>query len=118
MFRSCFESSASVVPIKLVRAAHCGAPRIATHRTYIGICGKKNDWQFSNPRIDTVSPFLFILAIDWIMKTETKGKRNGIQWKMLTQLDDLAFADDLALMSHSHRQMQDKKQIWPRFQHK
>ena len=54
------------------------------------------------------TPFLFILAIDWIMKTETKGKRNGIQWKILTQLDDLDFADDLALMSHSHRQMQDK----------
>ena len=55
-----------------------------------------------------LTPFLFILAIDWIMETETKGKRNGIQWKMLTQLDDLDFADDLALMSHSHRQMQDK----------
>ena len=55
-----------------------------------------------------LSSFLFILAIDWIMKTETKEKRNGIQWKMLTQLDDLDFADDLALMSHSHRQMQDK----------
>ena len=50
----------------------------------------------------------FILAIDWIMKTETKGKRNGIQWMILTQLGDLHFADDLALMSHSHRQMQYK----------
>ena len=55
-----------------------------------------------------LSPFLFILAIDWIMKTETKGKRNGIQLKILTQFDDLDFPDDLALMSHSHRQMQDK----------
>ena len=27
---------------------------------------------------------------------------------MLTQPDDLDFADDLALMSHSYRQMQDK----------
>ena len=58
MFRSCFESLESVVPIKLVRAArcaaHCGAPRIAAHRTYMGSCRKKNDWQFSNPRIDTV----------------------------------------------------------------
>ena len=42
------------------------------------------------------------------MKTETKEKRNGIQWKISTQLDDLDFADDLALMSHSHRQMQDE----------
>ena len=55
-----------------------------------------------------LSPFLFIIAIDWIMKTETIGKRNEIQWNMLTQLDDLDFADDLALMSHSHRQTQDK----------
>ena len=55
-----------------------------------------------------LSPFLFLLAIYWIMKAETKGKRNGIQWKILTQLDDLDFADDLALMSHSHQQMQDK----------
>ena len=55
-----------------------------------------------------LSAFLFILGIDWTMKTETKGKRNGIEWNMLTQLDDLDFADDLALMSHSHRQMQDK----------
>ena len=50
MFRSCFESLASVVTIKLVRAAHCGAPRIAV-RTW-AVVGK-NDWQFSNPRIDT-----------------------------------------------------------------
>ena len=42
-----------------------------------------------------------------IMKTETKGEINGIQWKILTQLDDLDVADDLALMCHSHWQMQD-----------
>ena len=54
-----------------------------------------------------VTTFSF-LAIDWIMKTYTKGKRNGIQCNILTQLDDSDFADDLALMSHSHRQMQDK----------
>ena len=42
------------------------------------------------------------------MQTETKGKRNGIQWNILTQLDDSDFADDVALMYHSHRQLQDK----------
>ena len=27
-----------------------------------------------------LSPFLFLLAIDWIMKMSTSQKRNGIQW--------------------------------------
>ena len=50
MFRSCLESLASVVPIKLVSSAHCGAPRIAVRRAlrcapYVGptwaVVGKK-----------------------------------------------------------------------------
>ena len=55
-----------------------------------------------------LSPFLFLLVIDWIMKTTTTGRNNGIQWTLWTQLDDLDFADDLALLSHNHSQMQDK----------
>ena len=55
-----------------------------------------------------LSPFLFILALDWVMKESTKGKRNGIQWTLWSQLDDLDFADDLALLSHNHQQMQSK----------
>jgi hypothetical protein len=33
---------------------------------------------------------------------------NGIQWTMFNQLDDLDLADDIALLSHSHQQMQEK----------
>ena len=55
-----------------------------------------------------LSPFLFLLVIDWIMKTTATGRNNGIQWTLWTQLDDLDFADDLALLSHNHNQMQDK----------
>jgi hypothetical protein len=51
---------------------------------------------------------LFLLVIDWIMTTVMTGRSNGIQWTLLTQLCDLDFADDLALLSHNHRQMQDK----------
>ena len=32
----------------------------------------------------------------WIMETATKEKRNGMQWTMLIQLDDLDFAEELA----------------------
>ena len=52
-----------------------------------------------------LSPFLFLLVIDWIMKTTTTGRNNGIQWTLWTQLDDLDFADGLALLSHNHSQM-------------
>ena len=55
-----------------------------------------------------LSSFLFLLVIDWIMKTTTTGRNNGIQWTLWTQLDDLDFADDLALLSPNHSQIQDK----------
>ena len=53
-----------------------------------------------------LSPFLFLLAINWMMKTSTADRRNRIQWTLFDQLED--FADNLALPSHSHQQMQDK----------
>ena len=53
-----------------------------------------------------LSPFLFILAMDWIMKNSTDGERRGIKWTMTmtatTTLEDLDFADDIALLSHRH----------------
>lgn len=58
-----------------------------------------------------LSPFLFLLAINLVMKTSTAQKRNGIQWTPWTQLDDLDFADDLELLSHTQQQMQEKTNI-------
>ena len=52
-------------------------------------------------------PFLFPLAIDWMLKTSTAQKVNWIQWT-LTHLDDLDFADGLALLSHTQRQVKEK----------
>ena len=42
------------------------------------------------------------------VKQTTQGKKYGIQWIILDQLDDLDFADVIALLSHTHSQMQDK----------
>jgi Reverse transcriptase (RNA-dependent DNA polymerase) len=58
-----------------------------------------------------LSPFPFLLAIDWIMKTSTQQSRNGIQWTLVDQVEDLDFADDLALLSHTQQQMQEKTNI-------
>ena len=37
----------------------------------------------------------------------TKAGNNGIQWTSWEQLDDLDYADDLALLSHNQLQIQD-----------
>ena len=42
------------------------------------------------------------------MKITTIGWNNRIQWTLRTQLDDLDFADDPALLSHNYSQTQDK----------
>ena len=55
-----------------------------------------------------LSPFMFLLAMDWLMKATTKENNNGIQWTLWSQLEHLDYADDLALLAHSRAQMQDK----------
>ncbi|CAH2319297.1 Hypothetical predicted protein [Pelobates cultripes] len=40
-----------------------------------------------------LSPFLSLITINWIMKTSTSKHRNGIQWTMWSELDDLDFAE-------------------------
>ncbi|VDP40623.1 unnamed protein product [Schistosoma mattheei] len=42
------------------------------------------------------------------MKTSTSEGNHGIQWTSRMQLDDLDFADDLALLSQTQQQMQEK----------
>ncbi|VDO63010.1 unnamed protein product [Schistosoma curassoni] len=46
--------------------------------------------------------------VGWIKKTSTSQRWYGIQWTAWTQLFDLDFADDLALLSHTHEQLQMK----------
>ncbi|VDO75224.1 unnamed protein product [Schistosoma margrebowiei] len=42
------------------------------------------------------------------MKKSTSVGKYGIQWTARMQLDDLDFADDLALLPHTQQQMQEK----------
>ena len=51
-----------------------------------------------------LSPFLFTLDHEIFYER----KKNDIMWTLRSLLDDLDFADDLALLCQSHAQMQDK----------
>ena len=53
-----------------------------------------------------ISPLLFILATDYIMKSVQKTHTAGLRWNFTTKLNYLAYADDLALLSTTHRSMQ------------
>ena len=55
-----------------------------------------------------LSPFLFRLAVDWIMASKIEGCQRGIQWTLSKHLEDIDFADDVALLSHRLDNMQDK----------
>ncbi|XP_073671663.1 uncharacterized protein [Paramisgurnus dabryanus] len=55
-----------------------------------------------------MSALLFNLVIDWVMRRSTETGHTGIRWTLFSTLEDLDFADDLALISHTHQHMQDK----------
>ena len=55
-----------------------------------------------------MSGFLFLIAVDWVMRRTTEGKRNGIRWNFTSTLEDLDFADDIVLLSSKYQQIQDK----------
>ena len=55
-----------------------------------------------------LSPFLFCLAIDWIIKRTDIGVKSGITWTFTESLGDLDFADDISILAHSHRDIQSK----------
>ena len=55
-----------------------------------------------------LSPLLFTFCIDWVIRETTKNKQTEISWTMSEMLEDLDFADDIALLSHRHRDMQEK----------
>ena len=55
-----------------------------------------------------LSPILFSLAVDWLMRNVTRDKRQGIQWTMTSVLEDLDYADDIGLLSQRHQDMQQK----------
>ena len=42
-----------------------------------------------------LSPILFLVTIDWVMRQTASPRTHGIQWTIFSHLQDLDFADDL-----------------------
>ena len=52
--------------------------------------------------------FPFGNLLDYEKKKTTNRSQNGIRWSPWTQQEDLDFTDDIALILHTHHQMQKK----------
>ena len=88
--------------VSLVKASYEGVSCKAIHGIHFTDSFQVKTWVKQGYLL---SPFLFLVAIDWVMKTTTAHIRNGIQRTIWKQLDDLDFADDLALLSNKHQHM-------------
>ena len=56
-----------------------------------------------------MSSLLFSLTIDWVLKNAINQQTpRGIRWTLFTTLEDLDFADDIALVSHRYEDIQEK----------
>ena len=96
------------VPKKIISLIRCTSQDMSCRTAHACQLSKSFEVKTEVRQGCLLSPFFFLLVIDWIMKTTTTGGNNGIQWTLWTQLDNLDLADDLALLSHNHSQMQDK----------
>ena len=56
-----------------------------------------------------MSTLLFSLVVDWIMQRTTEDQFRGIRWTP-SYLEDLDYADDVALLLHTHLYIQEKTQ--------
>ena len=55
-----------------------------------------------------LSPLLFLVALDWVSRQAYANSGKGIQCSLVKKLENLDFADDLALLSHHLQDLQDK----------
>ena len=56
----------------------------------------------------SMSSLLFLLVVNWVMRKTLQEGKTGIRWKLTTKLEDLNFADDIALLSSTKQHIQTK----------
>jgi endonuclease/exonuclease/phosphatase family metal-dependent hydrolase len=79
-------------------------------------CSVLHDGQLSDPFTPcsgvrqgcVLSPLLFLVVLDEVMHNALDGAKRGILWNLTDTLEDLDFADDIALLSHKFSDMQSK----------
>ena len=81
------------VPEKIISLIRCTCQDRSCKAAYAGLLSESFEVKTGVRQGCLLSPFLFLLVIDWILKITTTGRSIGIQWTLWTQLDNLDFAD-------------------------
>ena len=55
-----------------------------------------------------ISPVIFLIVIDWVMRRATADKPRGLVWGLTFYLEDCDFAAEIALLSHSQTDIEEK----------
>jgi hypothetical protein len=55
-----------------------------------------------------LSPIIFLLVLNRIMRKTLGGRKIGIQWDMRDRIEDLEFADDICLLAPRLTDMKEK----------
>lgn len=55
---------------------------------------------------DILSPLLFLIVLDYVLR-QVQNKQRGIHWNTFQRLDDLDYADDIAFMTHTLKEMRE-----------
>ena len=79
-------------------------------------CQVIHDWRLSDEFAVTTGvrrgclllPLLFLIVLDWVTRQAYASSGKGIQWAFMKKLEDLDFANDLALLTHYLQDMQEK----------
>ena len=70
------------VPKKIISLIRCTFQDMSCRIAHAGQLSESFEVKTGVVQGCLLSPFVFLLAIDWIMKTTTTGRNNGIQWTL------------------------------------
>ena len=66
---------------------------------------------WSGVRKDCILPPILNIALDYIIRQTTQNAQHGIQWTLFSQLEDLDYENDIALLPTTANHLQKKAQL-------